>query len=245
MTCNSPKGITYAAKNTLVPPTEQDDSKIVTFEHVKGLLDGSILGNPLPYLFLPLAESFIGALVTTYETPIQFRNAMYHGNVNYNVVAMYHATALDIWGKDEKRICISDFSSDEEKRIHEEVAIAYTFAYSAISAAPSSKTTITHIMDNVLKLPMSNVLSEMEPDLGTPWGLAKVRVEEMYKFAESDGWNADGSLTHKRKWHKSLFCIINHHKLQKDILIIYFTISKINRQQDAFLRLSVWELFWV
>lgn len=31
-------------------------------------------------------------------------------------------------------------------------------------------------------------------DLGTPWGLAKKLVDEHTDFAESDGWNADGSL---------------------------------------------------
>jgi hypothetical protein len=41
----------------------------ISFDHVKGLLDG-----PLPYLFLPLANPLISSLVSGFETPIQFRH---------------------------------------------------------------------------------------------------------------------------------------------------------------------------
>ncbi|GFH61508.1 hypothetical protein CTEN210_17984 [Chaetoceros tenuissimus] len=122
---------------------------------------------------------------------------MYHGNVNYNVAAMYHPSALDIWGKKDMQICINEFASEQEKMLHEQVAIAYTFAYSAILAAPKCKDAIVNLMDNVLQFPMSKVLNDNEPDLGTPWGLAKVRVDEIHDYAKTDGWNADGSLAHK------------------------------------------------
>jgi len=109
---------------------------------------------------------------------------------------MYHPTALDIWGRDDKRICVDEFTSDREMQAHEQVATAYAFAYSAIVVSPSSKDILTNIMDNVLKLPMSKVLVG-EPDIGTPWGLAKAIVDQMTEYANSDGWNSDGSLTHE------------------------------------------------
>ena len=189
--CNSPSGI--------VVSTNATNATAIGIDHVKGLLDGSILGEPMPYIFLPLADAFIGALVTTYETPIQFRQALNHGNVNYNVAAMYHPTALDIFGKKDMQLCLNEFASDDEKMAHEQVAIAYTFAYHAIVSAPASKEGIVFVMDNVLQLPMDNVLSAGPSDLGTPWGLAKARVDQISNYAMSDGWNADGSLTHTRK----------------------------------------------
>lgn len=187
-----------SSSNSCFSPKGIGSNESITFDQVQSLLDGSILGSPLPYLFLPLAESFIGALVSTYETPIQFRQAMYHGNVNYNVAAMYHPSALDIWGKKDMQICINEFASEQEKMLHEQVAIAYTFAYNAILAAPKCTNAILDIMENVLQLPMSNVLNHNEPDLGTPWGLAKARVDEIQDYSKTDGWNADGSLAHKR-----------------------------------------------
>ena len=47
-----------------------------------------------------------------------------------------------------------------------------------------------------MRLPMSKVLVG-EPDIGTPWGLAKAVVDQMTQYANSDGWNSDGSLTHE------------------------------------------------
>jgi hypothetical protein len=180
--CNTPTGI------------DESDSGI-SIKHVTDLLDGTALGSPLPYLFLPMAQPLIDTLVTEYETPIQFRQALYHGNTCYNAAAMYHPTALDIWGRDDKRICVDAFSA-LELHAHEQVATAYAFAYSAIVVSPSSKEIVIHIMDNVLKLPMSKVLVG-EPDIGTPWGLAKAVVDQMTDYANSDGWNSDGSLTHE------------------------------------------------
>jgi hypothetical protein len=53
---------------------------------------------------------------------------------------------------------------------------------------------VTSLMDNVLNLPMSNLLGD--PDISTPWGLSKATVDEMSEYAKSDGWNSDGSMTH-------------------------------------------------
>ncbi len=177
--CHSPLGI-------------GDGSSGISSNQITELLDGTTSGNPMPYLFLPLAEPLIGEIVTNFETPIQFRQALYHANGVYSVVAMYHATALDTWGLDDKRICIEEFSSDLELKVHQEVASAYAFAYSAIVIAPTSKDVITSIMDNVLKLPMSQLSGE--PDVGTPWGLAKATIDQLTEYSKSDGWNYDGHL---------------------------------------------------
>ena len=167
----------------------------ISTTQIQSLLNGKALGKPLPYLFLPLVDDLIGTLVTSFETPIQFRTALYHGNACYNAAAMYHPTALDIWGRDHKRICTDKFPSPLEKKIHEEVALAYTFAYSAITLLPSLNDVVTNLMDNVLNLPMSNLM-DGTPDIGTPWGLAKATVNDMANYAKSDGWNFDGSMTH-------------------------------------------------
>ena len=114
---------------------------------------------------------------------------------------MYHPTALDIWGQNYKRIFLDEFASDLEMQAHEQVAMVYAFAYSAaIAVTPRSKEVITNIiiMDNILKLPMSKVLVLTgEPDVGTSWGLAKASNDQMTVYPNSDGWNADGSLTHE------------------------------------------------
>ena len=111
--CNTPTGI-------------DDSTSGISMKHVTDLLD------TLPYLFLPMAQPFINTLVTEYETPIQFRQGLYQANACYNAAAMYHPTALDIWGRDDKRICVDEFTSDLEMQTHEQVATAYAFAYSAI-----------------------------------------------------------------------------------------------------------------
>lgn len=78
---------------------------------------------------------------------------------------------------------------------HEQLATAYAFAYSAITiVAPCSKDILTNIMENVLMLPMSKLSGE--PDLGTPWGLAKATVDQIAEYSKSDGWNSEGDLTH-------------------------------------------------
>jgi hypothetical protein len=124
----------------------------------------------LPYLFLPMADVIIGSLVTNYETPIQFRLAAYHGMSCYNSIAMYHPTALDIWGRGNSRVCTDEFTNDAEKNAHEQLTNAYTFAYSSISLLPETKEGITNVMEGALGLNMA--LLEGVPDIGTPWGLA-------------------------------------------------------------------------
>ncbi len=173
-----------------ISPTGIDESaSSITTERIKQMLAG------LPFLWLAMAEPYIQSLVTTYETPIQFRQALYFGNSNYNVAAMYHPTALDIWGNGDRRICIDEFESEDQKIAHEQVALAYSFAYSGMATSPSSSEALKNIMDNVLGLPSNLLDGHGNPDISTPWGLAKSFVDQMSEYAETDGWNADGSLS--------------------------------------------------
>ncbi len=143
----------------------ESSSGAITTERVTQMLQVGAGG--LPFLFLPMADVLIQSLVSTYETPIQFRQALYHGNSCYNVAAMYHPTALDIWGNGESRICINEFVSVDEMIAHEQVATAYAFAYSGMTISPSSTDALMNIMNNVLGLPMSFL--DGSPDIGTPW----------------------------------------------------------------------------
>jgi len=167
-----------------IEPTEVSDAMKAT---ISGLLSGG-----LPYAFLPLAPDLAAAISKDYETPIQFRLAAAHGNAVYNVAAMYHPTALDIWGRDDYRICVEE--GDMDAAIHQEIAIAYAFAYSASIRVPSSADAMQGIMEGFLNLPLSNLPADGEEDPATPWGLAKLAVDEMTAFISSDGWNADGLL---------------------------------------------------
>ena len=158
-----------------------------------GIADGItavLAGEELPYLWLPQAQPFIGEVVK-YETPVQFRLTQIHGSRVYNVAAKYHPAALDIWGQDTHRICQDGES--EYLNLHEEVALAYAFYYSAIVLIPPSEDIMKPIFES-MRLPAS-FLDFGNPDPSTPWGLAKIAVDEMAAFVEDDGWNADGKLT--------------------------------------------------
>jgi len=177
-----------------VDPTGVDDVGGIETVNIMSLIDGIKLGQPLPYIFLVLVDDYIGTIVSSYEAPIQFRQTVYHGMNGYNVAAMYHPTALNIWGKgDEQRLCVDKFASKDQKLAHEQIASAYTFAYGALKFNPQVTDAMINIMDNVLQLPMNKIL-EGNPPTSTPWGLAKYYVDLMAEYAISDGWNADGSL---------------------------------------------------
>ena len=187
--------ITMGTSSACIIPSIIDDSTGgISSKLVVDLLDGTTLGKPLPYLPLALADPIISSLVATYETPIQFRQAFYHGSNTYNVAAMYHPSALDIWGNGNRRICIDKFDSELDMKVHEQLATVYSFAYSATIFVPESTEQVSFIMDNVLGLPMSNVFNE-PIDITTPWGLAREIIDEMFEFSMTDGWNSDGSLS--------------------------------------------------
>ena len=105
---------------------------------------------------------------------------------------MFDDVALDIFGKEGRRVC-TDGLLEEEVRAYETVAAAYAFAYSTMIQMPGTVEDITNIMDNVLGLPVAN-LDDDAAVLGTPWGLAKATVDELVNYSASDGWNSDGSL---------------------------------------------------
>lgn len=185
--------LTSASDDCITPSGVDDELKQQVLGLLNGTFDGPTKDSPLPYLFLPLADPIINSLVSTYETPIQFRQALYHGSACYNVAAMYDDNALDIWGR-TKRMC--DFESEEDQFVHEQLTTAYAFAYSALMVSPGSTDEINAVMNGVLQLPMDK-LYVSEPDAGSPWSLAKAAVDEMTKYSETDGWNADGSLSHE------------------------------------------------
>jgi hypothetical protein len=107
---------------------------------------------------------------------------------------MFNEVALDIFGKADRRICMEDYDNlTDEENAHMEVTLAYAFAYSGVTIVPSIKDDIANLMDNVLGLPYAN-LDLPDPQPSTPWGLAKLTVDEMSEFAESDGWNAAGAI---------------------------------------------------
>lgn len=135
-------------------------------------------------------------IVANYETPIQLRHANIVGMNSYNVLAPYQPDALDIWGRGIRRYCVDEFSSPDQLNAHEQVTGAYIFAYTIIRTMPETVPAMTEIMENFLGLPMSNLYIE-PPDMGTPWGLVKVMVDEMINYMDTDGWNSDGSLTRR------------------------------------------------
>ena len=149
--------------------------------------------DEFPYLWLPLAVPHLIGEVIKAETPIQFRVAQIHGSTCYNTAAKYDKLALDIWGKDTNRICDASRGSADWK-LHERIAIAYTFYYSGITLVPSSEDTMRPVFENVLGLDVSRLDST---DPGTPWGLARIVVEEMQETLKNDGWNADGKLANE------------------------------------------------
>lgn len=173
----------FASAHSCIDPVGVDNN---TAAAIKGALDAN-----LPYLWIPQALGLFGEIVK-HETPIQFRLAQIQATTVYHVAAKYHATALDIWGNDEYRIC-----DNADSFIHREIALAYAFYYSGITIIPSVEEIIKPFLEN-FGLPVSRLLEDVPanpPTAITPWGLAKIVVEEMSRFALNDGWNADGSLT--------------------------------------------------
>jgi hypothetical protein len=155
-------------------------------------IEGALSSGTLPFLFLPLAEPFIAQFVKA-ETPIQFRLAQIHGSAVYHTAAKYHDKALDIWGNDVNRYCRVGVA-EEYLKLHEEIATALTFYFSAVTLVPSSKPHLDPIL-GAFGLDVN--LLEKGDGLSTPWGMATSVVEEMMATVKDDGWNADGSLANK------------------------------------------------
>ena len=94
---------------------------------------------------------------------------------------------------DTNRIC-QDGDMDYLK-LHESITAAYTFYYSAIILVPSAEEIIKPILES-FGLPAA-LLDDESPDPSTPWGLARLVVDEMSESVENDGWNADGKLANE------------------------------------------------
>lgn len=148
-----------------------------------------------PYLWFPLVEDLVGAIVKS-ETPFQFRIGQRHGSHVYNAVARFHPTALDIWGRDEGRICqppANDAQAQADFDLHLSITAAYTFYWSSLGVVPQIEPTQTPKFES-LGFP-ANLLDTDSPDPSTPWGIAVITRND-YDFAtRNDGWNADGKLT--------------------------------------------------
>ena len=157
------------------------------------LITSVLASGTLPYLWLPQVPHFSGEL-TKYETPVQFRISQQHGSNVYHVAAKYHPTALDIWGKDDNRIC-QEGQDKDTLMLHREIALAYAFYYSGIRTIPSSEKIIQPILES-FGLPAANLyISPADP--ATPWGMARIVVDEMMASVVKDGWNADGSYSNQ------------------------------------------------
>ena len=122
-----------------------------------------------------------------------FSRTFLSNDVVYNTAAKYHATALDIWGNDVNRYCTEHVDKSYLK-VHEEVATMLTFYYSAVTLVPSSKPMLDPVL-NMFGLDAS--LMELDDGPSTPWGMAKLVVEEMAATVVNDGWNADGKLANE------------------------------------------------
>jgi len=174
------------ASTLCIPPTGLEDLPAGVADGISAVL----AGGELPYLWLPQAEPFIGELTKGYEAPVQFRFAQIHGSRIYNVAAKYHPIALDIWGKDTHRICQD--GDNEYLNLHEEIALAYAFYYSSIEAIPQCEEILKPVFESMGL--SASLLDGSDPDPSTPWGLAKITIDEYAASVVNDGWNADGKL---------------------------------------------------
>lgn len=117
---------------------------------------------------------------------------------------MFHpdTRALDIFGDKEKsnarrRCQPNDEATPEEVALfdlHLKIAASYVFTYASVLQMPYCAEDLTAQMED-LGLPLS-LVTEGNPGTETPWGLAKVYVDEVFEYLlENDGWNADGSMS--------------------------------------------------
>jgi len=151
--------------------------------------------NEAPYHFFPLVPDTIAGIIK-FESPIQFRKAHRHGSVVYNAVARFHLTALDIWGRDESRICqppADDADAQETFDLYMAITSMYAFYWSALTVIPGIEDTLKPIFES-LGFP-TNLLDTDSPDPSTPWGIAVITRDDFDFHDENDGWNADGKLT--------------------------------------------------
>lgn len=142
--------------------------------------------------FIHHVEPVIG----TYETPIQFRLIQTANLAIYSSMAMYEPQALDHFARQAesqaRRLCTADSSAAK----HRQVALAYALIFVTRNyfSQASSALELAYSAWGIDASKCDAVGSCS--DLTTPWGLAKKFTDEMKAYAATDGWNADGSLSH-------------------------------------------------
>lgn len=106
-------------------------------------------------------------------------------------------TALDIFGEELGRRCPATTPEEASLRdLHHRVAITYALVYTGLLGMPYCFEALDAAM-TLADHPLSLIMDDEEPDIGTPWGLAKVYVDDIYDYLlKNDGWNADGSAGH-------------------------------------------------
>lgn len=118
---------------------------------------------------------------------------------------MFHpnSKALDIFGdkdtSDARRRCRPD-DDDEEGQLLYNLHLGITIIYAAVYGGYQFMPYCADILQNLMESrghPLSLIL-DGNPDIDTPWGLAKAYIDETWAFLDkNDGWNADGSMDRK------------------------------------------------
>lgn len=136
-------------------------------------------------------------VISTHETPIQFRLIQNANLAIYSAMAMYEPQALDHFARvsesSARRVCTggSDFAK------HRQVTLAYTLIFVARNFFPAASATLESTFGTWgVNANRCDAVGSCT-DLTTPWGLAKKFTDEMKTYAATDGWNADGSLSHE------------------------------------------------
>ena len=183
---------------------------------IPGSLDSSALTlppaeNPLGVFGSLIVESI--PELTTYETPIGFRVVQLINLGVWNTAAAFHPTSLDYFARvdisNERRRCSvdpDDAAAVAMNTLQRKVTLAYAFKFGVEAFLPA----IIDIIDSKLvefgldpNICSSNHgiggsdESDCLNDITTPWGLAYTFVADSKKYANNDGWNADGSLSGK------------------------------------------------
>eukprot|EP00656_Telonema_subtile_P055115 TRINITY_DN843_c0_g1_i2.p1 TRINITY_DN843_c0_g1~~TRINITY_DN843_c0_g1_i2.p1 ORF type:complete len:575 (+),score=126.58 TRINITY_DN843_c0_g1_i2:149-1873(+) len=149
------------------------------------------------------------ALITGYETPIQFRLIQLANMALYSTAAAFHPTALDHFARvaesDARRRCAPDANDAvavELNEVHNDLTLAYSqyFTSSRLFTAEQIAPLKTLLVD-VWNVDVTKCDIEVDcDDTSTAWGLGFQLSKEVATFAEHDGWNADGGLA--RQYNK-------------------------------------------
>lgn len=138
--------------------------------------------------------------VTSSEPAIEFRYNMYISMLMFSMGAAYEPIALDAWGRatesEDRRRC-SDLVTPAFYSLHRQTTFAYSFYFFGLEFAfqENQASLATYLPSFNLDPRICDQPGFDCSDVATPWGLARVLVDELVNFGKFDGWNADGSLT--------------------------------------------------